>query len=143
MRKAFVLYTSDMQLMDKLTIEQRGILITAIAAYTQDREVPDMDPATDMLFSHIANEIDRDTEKYEQTVERRREAARKRWSMQMYANAGVEVEDKDEEEVDVEVFHNTRTKRKGRNKRPAEQHDYDFQKIEADLLRRQREGLGT
>lgn len=30
-----------------------------------------------------------------------------------------------------------------RNKRPAEQHDYDFQKIEADLIKRQREGLGT
>ena len=143
MRKAIVLYTSDMKLMEKLTIEQRGILITAIAAYAMDEEVPDMEPATDMLFSHITNEIDRDTAKYEQTVERRREAARKRWSMQMHANAGVEVEDKDEEEVEVEVFHNTRAKRKGRNKRPAEQHDYDFQKIEADLLRRQREGLGT
>lgn len=143
MRKAIVLYTSDMKLMEKLTIEQRGILITAIAAYAMDEDVPFMEPATDMLFSHIANEIDRDTEKYEQTVERRREAARKRWSMQTHANAGVEVEDKDEEEVDVEVFHNTRAKRKGRNKRPAEQHDYDFQKIEADLLRRQREGLGT
>lgn len=138
MRKAIVLYTSDMQLMDKLTIEQRGILITAIAAYTQDKEVPDMDPATDMLFSHIANEIDRDTAKYEQTVERRREAARKRWSMQMHANAGVEVEDKDEEEVEVEVFHNTRAKRKGRNKRPAEQHAYDFDDIENMLLQRQK-----
>ncbi len=31
--------------------------------------------------------------------------------------------------------------RSGRNKRPAEQHNYDFDMIEADLLRRQREGL--
>lgn len=34
-------------------------------------------------------------------------------------------------------------KRQGRNKRPTEQHDYDWNTIEAELLRRQREGLGT
>ena len=143
MRKAFVLYTSDMKLIDKLTIEQRGWLISAIAAYVSDEPVPPLDDQTDMLYSVIVNQIDRDTERYEKTVERRREAATKRWNMQMHANAGDAVEEAVAEADAVAVAvadKDTRAKRK-RNQRPAEQHNYDWKQIDADLLRRQREGL--
>ena len=147
MRKAFVLYTSDMRLMKKLNVMQRGILITAIAAYVSGEPLPDMDPATDMLFSAVADQIDRDTERYNQTVERRKEAAQKRWSMQKHANAGVADAVADAEAVAVAVAvedavadKDTR-QRRGRNRRPKEQHDYDFDAIEADLLKHQKEAI--
>lgn len=138
MRKAFVLYTSDLELMEKLDFTQRGILITAIANYAADRSLPEMDPATDMLFAAIRKQLDRDNEKYERKVARLRDNASKSernrndiGSVSVADAVAVAVADKD-----------IRAKR-GRNKRPAEQHDYDWKQIDADLLRRQREGLGT
>jgi hypothetical protein len=138
MRKSFVLYISDMKLMEKLDLTQRGTLITAIAAYVKGEELPDMDPVTDMLFSVMAEHIDRDGAKYDRKVERLRENVSKSnrnrndiGSVAVADAVAVAVADKD-----------IRAKR-GRNKRPAEQHDYDWKQIDADLLRRQREGLGT
>lgn len=138
MRKSFVLYISDMKLMEKLDLSQRGILLTAIAAYVKGEGLPDMDPATDMLFSIVADHIDRDGEKYDRKVERLRENVSKSnrnrndiGGVNVNVNENVNVNDKDK-----------RAKR-SRNKRPAEQHDYDWTQINADLLKRQREGLGT
>jgi len=138
MRKSFLLYISDMRLMEKLDMEQRGVLLTAIAAYVKDEQLPELDPATDMLFSVIAEHIDRDGEKYNRKVERLRENISKS-NRNRNDIGGVN----DNENVNVNVNANekdTRAKR-GRNKRPAEQHNYDFKQIEADLLKRQREGL--
>lgn len=151
MRKAFMLYTSDMKLLDKLTIEQRGILLTAIAAYVADEELPEMDQATDIFFSTIAAQIDRDGEKYERKVERLRDNAsksnRNRNDIESKSVrnrndiSGVAVADAVADAVAV-ADKDKRAKR-GRNKRPAEQHDYDWKQIDVDLLRRQREGLTT
>ncbi len=140
MRKSFVLYISDMKLMEKLDLTQRGTLITAIAAYVKGEELPDMDSVTDMLFSVMAEHIDRDGAKYDRKVERLRENVSKS-NRNRNDIGGVNVNDN--ENVNVNVNEKDGRTKRGRNKRPAEQHDYDFQKIEADLLRRQREGLGT
>ena len=138
MRKAFVLYTSDLELMEKLDFTQRGILITAIANYAADRPLPEMDPATDMLFAAIRKQLDRDNEKYERKVARLRDNASK--SERNRNDIGsVAVADA----VAVAVAYKDIRAKRGRNKRPAEQHDYDWKQIDADLLRRQREGLGT
>ena len=148
MRKSFVLYTSYYEQVQMLGFYQRGILLTAIMAHAcgDDDELPDlnMEPETEMLFSMIASQMDRDGEKFDRTCERRRAAAKKRWessSMQMHANAGVNDNEDENENDNGDVFHKEIKRR--RNKRPAEQHNYDFKQIEADLLRRQREGLGT
>ena len=135
MRKAFVLYTSDLELMEKLDFTQRGILITAIANYASDRPLPEMDPATDMLFAAIRKQLDRDNEKYERKVARLNDnVSKSNRNRNDIGSVAVAV-------ADAVAVNNTRAKRGGRNKRPAEQHDYDFQKIEADLIKRQREGL--
>ena len=140
MRKSFLLYISDMRLMEKLDMEQRGVLLTAIAAYVKDEQLPELDPATDMLFSVIAEHIDRDGEKYNRKVERLRENVSK---SNRNRNEIGGVNDNDNENVNVNVNEKDTRKRRGRNKRPAEQHDYDWKQIDADLLRRQREGLTT
>lgn len=144
MRKSFVLYTSYYEQVQMLDIYQRGILLTAIMEHAggDDDELPDMEPETEMLFSMIASQMDRDGEKFDRTCERRRAAAKKRWessSMQKHANAGVNDNEDENENDNGDVFH--KEKKRRRNQRPAEQHDYDWKQIDADLLKRQREGL--
>ena len=76
MRDSFILYTSYQEQMALLTMEQRGVLLTAIMAYSSDADLPDMDGITAMAFSFIRSDLDRDREKYEKTCEARREAGK-------------------------------------------------------------------
>lgn len=77
MRESFILYTSYMEHIDLLTMEQRGILLTAIFAYESKSELPDMDGMTKMAFSFIKSDMDKNEEKYQQVIEARREAGKK------------------------------------------------------------------
>lgn len=76
-RKSFLLYTEYFRQIKKLNIEQRGILLTAIMNFQSGEELPEMDPLTDMCFGFISDDMQRNNEKYEETVEKRREAGRK------------------------------------------------------------------
>lgn len=58
-------------------MEQRGELFTAILCYASGEELPKLEPAADMAFSFIQDQMDRDTEKYEEVIDRRKEAGRK------------------------------------------------------------------
>lgn len=68
MKNSFVIYTDYMEQVELLTMEQRGILFTSIMAYASEKELPDMDGMTKMAFSFIKATMDRDMEKYRQTV---------------------------------------------------------------------------
>lgn len=74
-KDSFVLYTEYIEQIELLSMEQRGILLTAIFAYVSDAELPDMDGITKMAFAFIKSRIDKDTEKYAKTIEKRKEAA--------------------------------------------------------------------
>lgn len=63
--------------MEELTTEQRGILLTAVYAIQTGEDVPDMDKETRMAYKMIRNQLVRDKTKYEETIEKRREAGRK------------------------------------------------------------------
>lgn len=76
-RKSFLLYTEYFKQIKKLSIEQRGILLTAIMNFQSGEDLPEMDPLTDMCFGFISDDMQRNNEKYEETVEKRREAGRK------------------------------------------------------------------
>ena len=76
MKNSFVIYTDYMEQVELLTMEQRGILFTSIMAYESEKELPDMDGMTKMAFSFIKATMDRDMEKYRQTVEKRKEAGK-------------------------------------------------------------------
>lgn len=76
MKSSFVLYTEHMQQVELLGLEQRGILFTSLMYYAAGRELPEMDAVTSMAFSFIRAQIDKDTKKYEETVNKRREAGR-------------------------------------------------------------------
>lgn len=67
--------------LEKLTNEQIGILLLSLIAYGKDGIVPDFeDKALDMLFSVCQLQMDRDTERYEQSCARNAANARKRWN---------------------------------------------------------------
>lgn len=92
-KKGFILYLDQEDLFDSLTDENAGKLIKAVFAYQSSGELPNLEPASRMLFMVICNQLDRDNEKWARTVERRAEAgraggrARAEGSKQMLANA--------------------------------------------------------
>ena len=76
-KSSFILYTDYYEQIELLTIEQRGVLLTACMLYQLGRELPEMDPITKMAYMFISADIRRNNEKYETIVERRREAGSK------------------------------------------------------------------
>ena len=73
-KSSFVLYNDWAVQLNKLTLEQRGVLITNVFSYNQGAELMEMDAVTDMLFSMICAQIDRDAKSWEQKKERRKAA---------------------------------------------------------------------
>lgn len=74
MKNSFVLYTEYAKHLDLLSMEQRGVLFTAIMAFETGEEMPEMDGMTKMAFSFISEQLSRDKEKYE-TICKKRSAA--------------------------------------------------------------------
>lgn len=73
---SFVLYTDYIDQVELLSMEQRGCLLSAIMCYAADKELPEMDGMVTMAFSFIRKQIDRDNEKYQEKVEKCREAGK-------------------------------------------------------------------
>ena len=89
---AFLLYYDWEKLFVSLdNNEDAGILIKALFAYVKRGEVAQFKGALKTAFTFIIDKIDNDAEKWADTCEKRRNAAKKRWedmqSMQMHANA--------------------------------------------------------
>ena len=62
-----------------LTLEQRGLLLTAIFAHASSAELPEMDAATKMAYAFISAQMARDAQKWEDTRKKRQAAAKERW----------------------------------------------------------------
>ncbi len=73
-KDSFVLYTKYLNQVEKLDVEQRGILFTAILRYAAGESIPDMDSVTEMLWSIIEDQLQIDFEKYQKTCNARKEA---------------------------------------------------------------------
>lgn len=76
MKDSFVLYTKYGKHIKKLSMEQRGVLFTAILSYMEGEEVFGLEPATDMIFGIIKEDIDENNRKWEETKASRAEAGR-------------------------------------------------------------------
>jgi hypothetical protein len=66
MKNSFILYHEYSDYINKLTDEQTGKLLKAIFAYEQDGTVPQLDPITDMVFTVIRKQLDKNRAKYEE-----------------------------------------------------------------------------
>lgn len=75
-KESFVLYSRYLENIEILSMEQRGVLFTAILRYVSDQSIPDMDGTTKMAFSFIRSQIDRDAEKYNQIRAKRSEGGK-------------------------------------------------------------------
>jgi len=77
-QRGFIMRPRFRVVVDRLTIAQRGELLTALFAYFCDgEELTSDDIALQIAFDVMREQIDYDTERYERVVERRREAGRK------------------------------------------------------------------
>ena len=75
--KGFLLYPDMFDMIDMLTMEERGQLLTAIYHYKMGYSLPKMELHVQMAFGFIRNALDRDSEKYEEICRKRSEAGRK------------------------------------------------------------------
>lgn len=103
MKNSFVLYTEYAKHIELLSMEQRGALLTAIMAYETDEEMPEMDGMTQMAFSFIKEQLDRDSERHESTCQKRSEAGKR--GGRPKANVSFEEEEKTNESKKNNCFY--------------------------------------
>ena len=77
MKKGFIVYTEIWPVIQKLDMEQRGKLFTAIMKHAMGEEPEKLDILTDVVFTFIASQIDRADEKYQDVCRRRAEYGRR------------------------------------------------------------------
>lgn len=77
MKNSFVLYTSYIKQIEALSHEQAGVLLVALMRHVSGNELPEMDGMTYMAFLFISEQIDRDIEKYQETVNAHKECGKR------------------------------------------------------------------
>lgn len=80
-KKSFILYADYIKHIRRLSDEDAGRLFKAIFDYVNEGKLPDLDGMAAMAFSFIANQLDTDLQKYEETCKKRSENIKKRWEM--------------------------------------------------------------
>lgn len=76
MKDSFVIYTRYAKHIEKLNMEQRGLLFTAIMNHATGDDIPEMDPATDIIAGIIIEDIEECDRKWAETKAKRAEAGR-------------------------------------------------------------------
>ena len=76
-KDSFVMYAEWGEQINKLSDEQAGLLVKSIFAYKTGMVLPELDPMTEMCFSFLKSTIERDSERYDEICERRREFGQK------------------------------------------------------------------
>lgn len=80
--KYLPLFYSYTDTLSVLTDEQLGRVIRAALAYMQSGTEPQLEPVETLAFGIIKRDAERSADKYEETCQKRREAANKRWEQQ-------------------------------------------------------------
>ena len=77
----FILYHEMYESIEEVSDEIAGKVMKAVFIYSRDKKKPEFKKGTveSILFKQIKNSIDINNEKYEQTCERNRKNAEKRW----------------------------------------------------------------
>lgn len=76
MKDSFVLYTRYAKHIEKLNMEQRGVLFTAIMNHATGDDLPEMDAATDIIAGIIIEDIEECARKWEETKAARSKAGK-------------------------------------------------------------------
>ena len=75
-KETLIIHTDTWSILQNLTNDQLGILFAGLMKHQRDENIPKMDNVTKMAFDFMAAQVDRDNEKYEAAIERRRAAGR-------------------------------------------------------------------
>lgn len=134
-KNSFLIYTDYQEQFELLTDEQAGKLIKAIIEYEKTGKIVELDGMTNMAFSFIKTQLDRDREKWQEEKQKRSEAGKrgmsKRWGHSKQDNSVTNVTTEDnknnsvkneitnitdnvdvDEDVNVEVDVNKKEKKK-------------------------------
>lgn len=76
-KEAFIIHADAWRTIQKLSLEQRGVLLSALMLYQLGEDLPEMDPVTELAFSFMSSQLDRDNEKYDRIIEKRKQAGKK------------------------------------------------------------------
>ena len=71
MKKSFVLYTDNYEPIKNLSLEEKGRLLDAIFTYASNNELTKLDPVSEMAFTFIKQQLDRDNYRWEETKKKR------------------------------------------------------------------------
>ena len=70
MKNSFILYSEHYEYIEELDINQRGLLLTAIFEYENNKKISvELDQVTKIIFKVIKTALDSNAEKYEKKVE--------------------------------------------------------------------------
>lgn len=135
-KNRFVMYTEYIDQIGMLTDEEAGQLLKAVLEYAKDGEVPNIENRmVGLTFSFIMAQMDRDNEKYEAAIERKKEAGRQGGlakaskSKQNLAEPSKDLADVSrgkqnlDDNVDVDVYVDDYEKENVKKKKPA-RHKY-------------------
>lgn len=75
-KDSFILYTEQKEVIDKLTNEQAGKLIKAIYEYAETGKMPKLDTLLEIVIIPFKQNIDRNTNKWEEIKKKRSEAGK-------------------------------------------------------------------
>lgn len=78
--RGVMLYPNFYDALKDLPVETVGTLMLALMRYIIYGEVPDFDPMTMVAWTFLRSYADNDRRRYDETVERRRASAEKRWN---------------------------------------------------------------
>lgn len=88
MKDSVILYANKLEPLEDLTIEERGIILTAIMAYMVGGEVPEMDRTVKMAWRYIDAQLKLDSEKYEETIRAARSESGKKGAAARWGKDG-------------------------------------------------------
>lgn len=83
-KNTILVYTDLMEQLDELSMEERGVILTAMIKYQLGEELPEMDKTLKLVFIPIRQSIDRDNDAYVRKCEKNRENINKRWNTTEY-----------------------------------------------------------
>ena len=72
-KNTVLIYTEWLETLNELSLEERGVILTAILHYQSGLELPEMDKVLRMVFIPIRQSIDRDNANYIIKCEKNRE----------------------------------------------------------------------
>ena len=81
-QKSFVMYHDYWELIEELTMQERGELLTAIYEYVQHKTQPNFTGELKIIFKKIRQDLERNAEKYQERCNQNRDNVNKRWKMQ-------------------------------------------------------------